>query len=236
MAWLEALGVTGPTTLLLPSEPSRMNLACKLLPDSGIPQASRFSLLYISLSCVAWIGFSCMTWCFTLQSASSRLCLVCSLLSLSWSLLLVTFTCLCCLYSPATFVVMILLVHAMIWYHKCFMPAFIIIHIIIYSRLYTCVRIGLQTPPCMMMNGAFFFLWCNKTKLCMTTTQQASPRTEAWRTSSVAVRPSWNMVEFPCWPPWVTSHQPLGCCVCSFFLSRFFWHFLLCNTYKKKDI
>ena len=66
--------------------------------------------------------------------------------------------------------------------------------------MYACLR-------CMNLSSA---LRWNKTKLCMATTRQASPRTEAWRTSSAAVRPSWNMVEFPCWPPWDTSHQPLG--------------------------
>ena len=52
---------------------------------------------------------------------------------------------LCCLL-PLYVVVMILLVHAMIWYHKCFMPAFIIIHIIdnyvyMYIFFYKCLRI-----------------------------------------------------------------------------------------------
>ena len=114
--------------------------------------------------------------------------------------------CLCCLFCPAIFVVMILLVHAihMPWYHIRSVYA------CMQNDLYKCARICLQTLPCMIIHVCSASLWWNKTKLRMTTTRQASPRTEAWRTSSVAVRPSWNMVEFPCWPPWDTSHQPLG--------------------------
>ena len=55
MGWLEALGVTGPTTPPLPCEPSRMNLACKLRWDFGTLQVRWVFLMFCILSVFAGV-------------------------------------------------------------------------------------------------------------------------------------------------------------------------------------